>query len=150
MVEQWLRGCPTNRNVAGSIPAGVSDINIKSFRSHYGPGVGSASNRNEYQKHFQGGKGGWCVRLTTLPPSCAVVTKSGNLNFLEPSGPVMGLLYLYLSHSTKYLSTFLPAFFAVPGRAEQKIFCSLYVSRCSKNRGLGDKISSFKITKFTS
>jgi len=23
-----------------------------------------------------------------LPPSCAVVTKSGNLNFLEPCGPV--------------------------------------------------------------
>jgi len=22
------------------------------------------------------------------PPSCTVVTKSGNLNFLEPSGPV--------------------------------------------------------------
>ena len=37
---------------------------------------------------FPGGKGGRCVRLTTLPPSCAVVTKSGNLNFLEPSGPV--------------------------------------------------------------
>jgi len=34
------------------------------------------------------GKGGRCVRLTTLPPSCAVVTKSGNLNFLEPSGPL--------------------------------------------------------------
>ena len=32
----------------------------------------------------------WCVRLTTLPPSCAVVMKSGNLNFLEPSGPVQG------------------------------------------------------------
>jgi hypothetical protein len=27
------------------------------------------------------------VRLTTLPPYCAVVKKSGNLNFLEPSGP---------------------------------------------------------------
>jgi len=26
--------------------------------------------------------------LTTLPPSCAVVVKSGNLNFLEPSGPL--------------------------------------------------------------
>jgi len=26
--------------------------------------------------------------LTTLPPSCAVVVKSGNLNFLELSGPV--------------------------------------------------------------
>ena len=37
---------------------------------------------------FPGGKGGQCVRLTTLPPSCAVVMKSGNLNFLEPSGPV--------------------------------------------------------------
>ena len=32
-------------------------------------------------------KGGRCVRLTTLPPSCVVVMKSGNLNFLEPSGP---------------------------------------------------------------
>ena len=37
---------------------------------------------------FLGGKGGRCVRLTTLPPSCGVVTKSGNHNFLEPSGPV--------------------------------------------------------------
>jgi hypothetical protein len=44
---------------------------------------------------FPGGKGGRCVRLTTLPPSCAVVMKSGNLNFLEPSRPVTGLLYLY-------------------------------------------------------
>ena len=34
------------------------------------------------------GKGGRCVRLTTLPPSYAVVMKSGNLNFLEPSGPL--------------------------------------------------------------
>ena len=34
------------------------------------------------------GKGGRCVRLTTLPPSSAVVMKSGNLNFLEHSGPV--------------------------------------------------------------
>ena len=37
---------------------------------------------------FSGGKCGRCVRLTTLPPSCAVVMKSGNLNFLEPSGPL--------------------------------------------------------------
>ena len=27
-------------------------------------------------------------RADNLPPSCAVVTKSGSLNFLEPSGPV--------------------------------------------------------------
>jgi len=37
---------------------------------------------------FPGGKGGRCLRLTNLPTSCAVVMKSGNLNFLEPSGPV--------------------------------------------------------------
>ena len=30
-----------------------------------------------------------------LPPSCAIFTNSGNLNFLEPSGPGTGLLYLY-------------------------------------------------------
>jgi len=50
--------------------------------------VDSASNRNEYQEHFLGSKGGRCVRLTTLPASCAVVMKSGSLNFLETSGPL--------------------------------------------------------------
>jgi hypothetical protein len=30
----------------------------------------SASNRNEYQEYFLGGKDGPCVGLTTLPPSC--------------------------------------------------------------------------------
>jgi len=44
--------------VAGSIPAGVIVFffDIKSFRSHYGPGVDSASNRNEYQDYFLGVK----------------------------------------------------------------------------------------------
>jgi len=36
---------------------------------------------------FPGGKGGRCVRLTTLPPFCTVM-KSGELKFLEPSGPL--------------------------------------------------------------
>jgi hypothetical protein len=44
-----------------------------------------------YQKRepgvFPGCKGGRCVRLTILPPFCTVFMKSGNLNFLEPSGP---------------------------------------------------------------
>ena len=53
-VAQWLRCCATNWKVAGLIPAGVIGffIDIKSFRSHYGPEVDSASNRNECQKHF--------------------------------------------------------------------------------------------------
>jgi len=52
-VAQWLRRCATNRKVTGSIPAGVTGffIVIKSFRSHYGPGVDI---RNEYQEHFLG------------------------------------------------------------------------------------------------
>ena len=37
---------------------------------------------------FSGGKCGRCVRLTTLQPPCTVVMKSGNLNFLEHSGPL--------------------------------------------------------------
>jgi len=57
-VAQWLRCCTTNRKVVLSIPAGVSGffIDIKSFRSHYGPGFDSASNRNEYQQYFLGVK----------------------------------------------------------------------------------------------
>jgi len=56
-VTQWLGCCATNWKVAGSIPAGVSGffIDINSFQSHYGPGVDSASNRNEYQEYFLGG-----------------------------------------------------------------------------------------------
>ena len=55
-IAQWLRCCATNRKVTGSIPAGVSGffIDIKSFRSLYGHGVESASNRNEYQEYFLG------------------------------------------------------------------------------------------------
>jgi hypothetical protein len=37
---------------------------------------------------FPGGKCGRCLRLTTLPLPCAVVKKSGNLNFLETSWPL--------------------------------------------------------------
>ena len=57
-IAHWLRYYATNWKVAGSIPAGVSGffIDIKSFRSHYGPGVDSASNRNEYQEYFLGVK----------------------------------------------------------------------------------------------
>ena len=57
-VAQWLRRCPTNRKAAGSIPAVVIGffIDIKSFRSNYGPGVYSTSNRNKYQEYFLGVK----------------------------------------------------------------------------------------------
>jgi len=41
-----------------------------------------APNRNEYQQYFLGGKGGRCVGVTTLPPSCAVC-----LEIWEPQSP---------------------------------------------------------------
>ena len=90
ILHRFALFCATNRKVAGSIPAGVSGffIDIKSFRSHYGPGVDSASNRNEYLEYFLGVKKRPVRKADNLPPSCAVVTKSGSLNFLEPSGPV--------------------------------------------------------------
>ena len=75
-VPQWLRCCATYRKVAVSIPDGASIFffDIKSFGLHYGPGVDSASNRNEYQEYFLGVKSGRYVRLTTLPPFWAIVT----------------------------------------------------------------------------
>ena len=57
-----LRHCSTSWKVAGSIPVEA--------RPQYDPRVDSASNRNEYQEYFQKDKGGRCVRLTALPPSC--------------------------------------------------------------------------------
>ena len=88
-VAQWLRHYATDRQVAGSIPDGVIGI----FQWHNPSGrtmaLGSTQPLIEMSTRcISWGKGGWCVRLTTLPISCAVVTKSGNLNFLEPSGPL--------------------------------------------------------------
>ena len=51
-----VKCCATNLKVAGSIPASVNwfFVDIKSFRSHYGPWFDSASSRNEYQEYFLG------------------------------------------------------------------------------------------------
>ena len=54
----------------------------QSFRPHCDPEVDSASNRYEYRKYILGCKGGRCVGLTTLPPSCADC-----LEILEPQPP---------------------------------------------------------------
>jgi hypothetical protein len=46
-------------------------------------------------------------KADNLPPSCAVVTKSGNLNFLEPSGPLRACNGTALPF-TIYLFTYTP------------------------------------------
>ena len=89
-VAQWLMCCATNRKVTGSITVGVIGI----FRWHkiLPIALWPWGRLSLWQKWvpgaFPGGKGGRCVRLTTLPQSCAVVMKSGNLKLLEPSGPL--------------------------------------------------------------
>ena len=67
----------TNPKVAGSIPEGA--IVIFYWHKSCGPGIDSASNRNECQEYFLGGKGGLHV---------PIVLRSGSLKILELYGPV--------------------------------------------------------------
>jgi len=60
------------RKVAGSIPNGITGIiHWHNPSGGYDRGVDWASNRNECQEYFLGGKVSRCIGLTTLPPSCA-------------------------------------------------------------------------------
>ena len=98
--RSWLRHCTTSRKVTCSRWCHWNFPLIQSFGLHYGPGVVSASNRQEYQECFVWGKGGRCVGPTSLPPSCAdcreIWRTSTSWNPLGLSRPVMGLLYIYL------------------------------------------------------
>jgi len=64
------------------------------FQLHYGPGVNTASNRNEYQGYLLEGKGSQCKQLTSLPPSCAncleILGVSTSWSPKALSRPVMG------------------------------------------------------------
>jgi len=100
-VAQWLRFCAKNRKVAGSIPAGVSGffIDIKCFRSHYGPGVDSASNTNEYQEYIMEVKAAGAQAWQPYHHPVPLSRNLGALTSWNPLGlsrPVTGLLYLYL------------------------------------------------------
>ena len=64
------------------------------------PGVASAS-KNEYQD-IPGGKGGLCVRVKTLPPSCAECLVIWSLNRSEPSGPHRPVIGVVLFNTSMY------------------------------------------------
>jgi hypothetical protein len=64
---------------------------------HYGPGVDSASNRNEYQEYFLGIKAAGALGWQPYHPHVTIVYKSGSLDLLEPSGPVQACNGIALS-----------------------------------------------------
>jgi hypothetical protein len=101
-----LRHSITSLMVAGSIPDSViwNSSLTQFFRSHYGPGVNSASNKNEYQECFLGGKDGRRVGLSTLPHSCA-----GCLETWEPqtSGTLRACREIALPFSSPVLTNLL-------------------------------------------
>ena len=90
--RSWLRHCATSRKVAGSIPDGVTGI----FHWHNPSGRTMAlgltqpltemSTRNFSWVVKAAGAYGWQPYHLHVP----TVLKSGNLNLLEPSGPVQG------------------------------------------------------------
>jgi hypothetical protein len=56
VIGQWLSHCATSRKVAGSRPNKVIFSNYLILSAALGPGVYSACNRNEYQKHNVSGQ----------------------------------------------------------------------------------------------
>jgi hypothetical protein len=83
-VAQCLRHCATNRKLAGSIPDGIIGI----FHWHNPSGrtmaLGSTQPLTEMNtRNISWSKGGRCVGLTILPPTCADCLK-----IWEPRPPV--------------------------------------------------------------
>ena len=95
--------------VAGSFPDGVIGVFFQSHNpSDRTMALGSTLPLTEMStRRISCGKCGRCVRLTTLPPSCAVVKKFGDLKFMEPSGPLQACngpdLPFYLRSNTCFI-----------------------------------------------
>ena len=97
----WLRRCAISRKVAGSIPSGVIGI----FHWHNPSGrtmaVGSTQPLTEMSTR-DGGKGGRCVGMTTLLPSCADCLKIWEP---QPPGAVRASAGLHRNWCTSYVTS---------------------------------------------
>jgi hypothetical protein len=77
-------------------PPGIDPVTFRFVAQYLNHCATACLKRNEYQVVSWGRKGGQCIGLTTLPPSC-----DDCLEFWDPQGllmAVMGLLYLFLLH----------------------------------------------------
>jgi hypothetical protein len=107
--------------------------------------------QKQYQEYFLGSKGGRCLGLTSLSPSCA--------DCLQIWEPVMGLLYLYLypslSSANEFLSVlstrilrFLHAcngsFFITPNRQKRKVSHARGVATLNFTKMLPKKLHVFQ------
>jgi hypothetical protein len=71
-VAQCLRPCATSRTVPGSIPDVVTGFFIDIFPSDRTMALGPTKSLVKMStRNIPGGKGGWCVRVTTSPPLSA-------------------------------------------------------------------------------
>jgi hypothetical protein len=115
----WLRNCATSRKVTGSTPDGVTGIFHWHNPSSCTMALGLAQSLTEMRtmNNSLGGKGGWCVGLTTF--ICRMSWNLGPSNSWKPIGlsrPVMGLLYLYLyvgtpnTYSFKHTRCIIPVY----------------------------------------
>ena len=102
------------------------------FRPLYGPEVDSASNRNDYQEYFLEGRGGRCVGLTALPPSCAECREIWEPQTHETHQglyrPVMGLFYLLcVITDMEYPVDRWIYSLSCPGISRKAVVCKLFI-----------------------
>jgi hypothetical protein len=93
-VAQLLRHCATNRKVAGSISDGIIGIFHRHTRIPSGRTMvlGSTQPLTEMStRKISWGKGGRCIGLTTLSPSCADFLK---IRDPQPSGTLRSVMWL--------------------------------------------------------